>query len=245
MIRKTIPALLATLTVFVATSAHAEDGEPDDSGIKLAPSIERAAGFSVATVKPDGGSSSSASFVTIGGVLHNPMSMPRAAFDVYLPSGLGFGASLGYGTVSTNEQNSQGQNVSGGSLSAYLLSPRVSYRVPISPFFDLVPRLGVTFLGATLTDGDSQSCTVGTGGATNCSTVGGSKDSVSAVALSPEILAVIRPTLSFNFIAGLSYDQMLSASSTSTSGGSGQSTSSDVKGSYSSVSLWFGIGGYL
>ena len=70
--------------------------------------------------------------------------------------------------------------------------------------------------------------------------------------LSPELLGVIRVSTSFNIVAGLSYDHVVSAGSDTTdtygssSGGTNsQTTSHDASGTFSSISLWFGMGGYL
>lgn len=233
------------LAVAIPLSASAQDNAApadDDGGMKLALSIERLAGISYAKASPDNQGSGTATFVTLGGVLHDPLSMPRGAFDVYLPNGFGFGAALGFGSVSSSTTSSSGRTTDSGTVRAYVFAPRVQYRIPLTQLFDLVPRLGVTFMGGSVTAPDQQSC--GGGG---CATISGSKDSLSAIALSPEVLGVIRLTHSFNIIGGLGYDHVVSASATetySTGDGSG-GKSQDAKGSFSALSIWFGLGGYI
>lgn len=241
MLRKFLFVSCALGASLVTTTAFAQGTDDDDHGLKLAPSVERLAGLSHATLKPEGDTTGSGTVFSVAGVIHNPLSMPRAAFDVYLPGGFGFGAALGYGSITTSE-TSNGTTRDEGTLRAWLFSPRIEYRVSLGPYFDLIPRLGVTFLGGSETRADGRSCS---GTTLNCTTIPGDTDSVSAIAISPEAVGVLRLTTSFNLLGGLSWDQLISASSSHSSGYSGQSSSNDAKGSYSNVHLWFGMGGYL
>lgn len=247
---KLLTGLLVAASVSITSQALAQND--DDHGLELAPSIERIAGLSHATAKPDGENSAGATFFNVAGAVHDPLSMPRVGFDVFLPNGLGFGAALGFSTVSLSSQSpGSSDSRNDGSLTAYVFSPRISYRIPVSDYFDIVPRFGLTFLGGNVTDGDRQSCSF-TGTTSNCATVSGDKSSVHATALSPEVVGVIRITTSFNILAGLSYDHVVSAgtdqtdSYTNAGGSPASSTSSNsVSGTFSAIHLWFGMGGYL
>ena len=62
----------------------------------------------------------------------------------------------------------------------------------------------------------------------------------------PEVVASLRITKSFNFLAGLSYDHVISASGSNSSslGSTTSSSDADVSGRYLGAQLWLGLGGY-
>ncbi len=228
-------SLLVASSVMGATQAFAQDD--NDHGLKLSPSIERVAGLSHVTAKPDNSSSVGATFFNVAGAVHDPLSMPRIGFDVYLPNGFGFGAALGFTTIHLSSESANGNSSrDGGTLSAYLFAPRIAYRIPVNDYFDVVPRLGVSFLGGSVTESGDY----------------GDKSSVHATTISPEVVGIIRITTSFNILTGLSYDHVVSAGTentdnySSSSGSGSQTTSRDApSGTYSSIHLWFGMSGYL
>jgi hypothetical protein len=70
---------------------------------------------------------------------------------------------------------------------------------------------------------------------------------VAADGASPEVVAARRLTQSFNALGGLSFDDGLSASSSSgiNSSTASSSQSQDITGRYLGRQLWPGMGGYL
>jgi hypothetical protein len=164
--------------------------------------------------------------------------------------GLTLGGALGYGNASLSYSPDSGQS-SSISANAWLLSPRVGYLLHLGPLFDLWPRAGVTFAGASVQSADLQNCTVTivNGQQTQtCTTTPGPSDSIFLVAASVEVAGALRLTRSFNLLGGLSYDHVLSASGSETthsSSGSSQSQDLQTGGKYFGPQVWLGLGGYL
>jgi hypothetical protein len=210
--------------------AHAQD-----SPASLSLSVERIAGVSYTSIRPSsaGGSYGITTFGVAGPAI-SPVALPRIGADALLPMGLTLGGGVGYGNVSFSYSPDSGQS-SSESANAWLLSPRVGYLVHLGPLFDVWPRAGLTFAGAGIQAGDSQTTT-------------GPSDSIFLVAASVEVAAAWRVTRSFNLLGGLSYDHVVSASGSETThqaNGSSQSNNIDVGGKYFGPQVWLGLGGYL
>jgi hypothetical protein len=259
-----LAGLIVTAAVLtLAPRARAADAEaapetppPAEASASTAPArpmffslaLERAGGVAYSSLRPTSSSESyGVTTFSFAGPAANPVALPRIGFDVYLANGLTIGAALGAGIVSLSTNPDQGQS-SSQSARAYLFSPRVGYRIPLSPAFDLVPRGGFTLVGAEYTAPDNQECTFGPGGAQSCKAIPGDSTGLFAFALSLEALAAWRVTQSFNVLGGLAYDQVLSASGSSDhTDASGNKTSSDagVGGRYLGLQAWLGLGGYF
>jgi hypothetical protein len=223
----------------------------DDAPLGLSISLERAAGVAFASARPTSGSDSlSATTFGLAGPAINPIALPRAGADVILPMGMTLGGSVAYGYASLTDTPDSG---TGSTLhgAAWLISPRVGYLAHLGPFFDLWPRVGLTFAGANVKGPDSESCSgfsTPSGQFTqSCTSTPGETDSVFFTAISVELAAALRLTRSFNLLGGISYDQVISASgSTSqTSGTNTESTDLQPQGRYLGGQLWFGLGGYV
>lgn len=225
----------------------APGAEAADSPVGLSVSLERFAGIAYTSARPtDASASIGVTAYGIGGPAFSPFAFPRAGADVILPTRLTLGAALGIGGVSVTVSPDQGQSTTVNGT-AWLVSPRVGYLLRVAPFLDLWPRAGLTFIGASLSEPNTQ-------------TTSGFSDSLFAAAVSVELAAVLRVTRSFNVLAGVAYDQAFTAtgsgtststSSTFTATGSTvtstttTSSSLDVKGRYLGPQLWFGLGGYI
>jgi hypothetical protein len=210
-------------------------------------SLERVGGAAFSSLRP---SSADASYgVTsfgIAGPAANPVSLPRVGFDVILPSGLTLGAALGAGLVTVSVNPDKGDSQS-ETARAFILSPRIGYRIEVERWLDVTPRGGFTLMAAGVQTPDSQRCTF-TGTTELCQSVQGDSASLFAVALSLEVLLAARITRSFNLLGGLAYDHVVSASgSSSSTDATGGRTSTDAKaeGKYLGGQLWLGLGGYF
>ena len=200
--------------------------------------IERVGGVSWSSVsQSDADTSGSLVAFGIGSVNANPYTAPRLGVDYILPMNLTLGAGLGFERYSLSEKD-KGSSTDVGSLFIYTLTPRVGYRIAVSPMFDVTPRVGLTLAGGKASSGTSDDSA-----------------GVFALALGAEAVGALRATSSFNLLAGIGVDQTISASettttTTTTSGSAGtttttSSTSEDIKGALFSLQLWLGIGGYL
>ena len=113
----------------------------------------------------------------------------------------------------------------------------------------MIPRIGVTLAGASLTSPDGQSCAFTAGGTTSsCTTTPGDSTSLTLIAASVEVAAALRLTKTFNLLGGFAYDHVVSASGSSDSanGTGGRSTQDlSAQGKYLGAQLWFGLGGYV
>lgn len=180
----------------------------------------------------------------MGGPSVSPYSSPRLGLDYIVDGGLTIGAGLSFGRYSLSATAANTNTVVGaggttstssstttqniGSLFIYTLTPRVGYRIPVSPDFDIIPRGGVTLAGGSVSNGDNQG-----------------SEGVFALALSGEGVAAYRATKSFNLLGGVGLDYTLTASASSTNSNGSTSTSNDIKGGLFAVQLWLGIGGYI
>ena len=218
-------------------------------GTTFSLSLERVGGVAYSSLHPTSSTDSlSVTTFGIGGPSLNPVALPRVGFDVVLASGLTVGAAVGFGfvTLSDNPQSGDGQSES---LHAFLISPRIGYRIALAPWLDLTPRAGVTFASAGFASPDGRSCAFGqVSGAPACTSVKGDSASLFAVAASLEVVAALRVTRSFNILVGVAYDHVVSASGTTEASrfdGSRQSNDANVDGKYLGAQLWLGLGGYF
>ncbi|MGH7434504.1 MAG: hypothetical protein ACRENE_02435, partial [Polyangiaceae bacterium] len=126
------------------------EARADDAPLGLSISLERVAGVSFGSARLDAatGGSFGATAFTLAGAAIDPIFLPRLAGDVILPSGLTLGGALAYShaALSSNPDNPQNGQGGTGTLNGevWLLSPRLGYRLHLSPLFDLWPRAGVT-----------------------------------------------------------------------------------------------------
>jgi hypothetical protein len=221
-------------------------GEVRADPIDVSVSIERAAGVAVSNLHPNGTDSLGVTTVTLAGAAVNPIALPRLGIDVVLPSGitLGTGLAAGYANLSDNPNGGQGASDNG---TAWLVSPRIGYRLRLGSLFDLTPRVGFTFAGGSLGSSSSnESCTYSPTGVSACSTTPvTSSTSVFFGAVSADVALAMRVTSSFNLLAGLSLDDVVAASGSSSSSGQANSQGVNAGGSYVGGQLWLGLGGYL
>ena len=217
-------------------------------GMTLSLSLERVVGVAYSSARPsDASSSVSVTTVGVGGPSLNPVSIPRIGFDVILPSNLTLGAAVGFGLISiaTHPDNGDGQTAESGK--AYILSPRVGYRIEVAPWLDITPRAGVTLLGGSLTGPQRNVCS--SAPPYDCTQkVDGTTDSLFAAAASVEVVGAMRVTKSFNILAGVAYDHVFAASGSEdrpTSATDRQTSDEKVDGKYLGVQLWGGLGGYF
>lgn len=224
-------------------------GEVRADPLDLSLSIERAAGVAVSNLHPSGSDSVTVTTATLAGAAVNPIALPRLGFDVVLPSGLtlGTGLAAGYATLSQSP-NGGGQGASENGA-AWLVSPRIGYRFRLGPLFDLTPRAGFSFAGGSVgAQSTSEACTYSPAGVASCTTTPStSSASLFFGAISVDVALALRLTSSFNLLAGVSLDDVVAASGSSSSPGqvSNSSQSVNAAGSYVGGQLWLGLGGYL
>jgi hypothetical protein len=221
--------LTAVALVALAGSARAQDAATPP---KFSIALERVGGinYTKAFAKDTDDAASLTAF-GVGGPSVSPYSSPRLGLDYIVDGGLTIGAGLSFARYSLSATSANGnttttQNL--GSLFLYTLSPRVGYRIPVSPDFDIIPRGGVTLAGGSVSNGDNQG-----------------SEGVFALALSGEGVAAYRVTRSFNLLGGVGVDYTLTASASASDSNGSTTTSSDLKGGLFAVQLWLGIGGYL
>ena len=145
--------LLTSLTWTGVSSA-----EPIVQGLALG--VERAFGFSTATVSQElGGVTNTVSLTGFslgasrGTFSSSSYSTPRAAVDYILPIGLSFGAALGLATYSFDTDTGVGDTGVGttnNSATALILAPRVGYMVGFNQRFGVWPRAGFTHLSQSI-----------------------------------------------------------------------------------------------
>lgn len=206
--------------------------------------LERVAGFSALSITPEEGEGSDFTFLSLAGPVPSPIMSPRLSGDYLLPMGLTLGANIGWSRVSISDEN---EEVSG---SFFALTPRIGYRAAVAPIFDLIPRLGVTWLRGSVTGAESESCDF-VGGVESCSTFPGDEFSASATVLTLEAAGALRLTRSFNLLAGFAVEPLLSASGEAENRSAGEfgvevsRDDADYEGSATGISLWFGLSGYI
>jgi hypothetical protein len=243
--RTVIPSCIPAI---LALSLCTSEARADPLQVSVA--LERVAGVGYANARPtDASATVKLTTYGIGAVVADPLGLSRVGVDVMLPNRLTLGAAAGVGGTTLTVAPDGGQSTSVGAF-AWLISPRIGYRLPVASFFDFWPRVGVTFVGANASQGDVQSCSVtftpSGGSVQTCSSQPGASASLFAVAASADLTAVLRLTRSFNILAGGAFDYVLTATgSTTPSGTNPQSSAADVKGQYYGLELWLGVGGYL
>jgi hypothetical protein len=188
--------------------------------------IERVGGLAYAKASSN---DDSVSVFTIGvGVgTVNPYALPRVGVDYVLKSGLTLGAALGVARWSASAtSNSASSDV--GSITLYTLTPRIGYRLALTPHIDFTPRLGGQIVGGSVSNG-----------------AGSADASVFSFGIGADAPFAFRITDSFHILAGPAIDVTLTASASASNGGSGSSSSSDIDASFWSLQGWLGMGGYL
>lgn len=236
---KTFPfyAFLSLLFVAGPSLAAGED-------IQLSIGVERIGGISAATASPDESDDDvEVSILSLGGFVYNPAGAPRIGVDYVLPSGLTLGGALG---ATAGSASVDGEELGNGSF--FLLEPRIGYRIPTSEIFDIIPRGGVTLLWGSFQEDEGETCYYDPNiDDFICTSTDGDEYSGSATLLSLEVVGVLRVTTSFNLLAGISYDMLMSASGelTEDNGDDRDTDRADYEGKASSIQLWFGLGGYL
>jgi hypothetical protein len=243
---RTKVSILSSLAISLIAFAANEKAARADEPIGLSIGLERVGGLAYSNIKPSGSDTFSLTSFSIAGVSANPVALPRLGGDVILPFGLTLGGAVAFGYASLSDSPSDGSASTSIHGSAWLISPRVGYRFRPASFIDITPHLGATFADASLSEPISN-CSFDSSGNSTC-TNGSASTSVFLVAISAEVVAALRMTKTFNLLAGVSYDHVISASgSNSASDGSGNSASSsaDVSGRYLGAQLWFGLGGYV
>ncbi len=218
-----LAALVGGGLVLSALPARADDG-PAPIGLSVA--VERVAGVSYGSARLDAvnGGSFGATAFTLAGAAIDPIDLPRVSGDAILPSGLTLGGGLGYShaELSIKPDSGTSSTLDG---EVWLLSPRVGYRIRMSPLIDLWPRGGLTFARAGFTDGNNNSY------------------SLFYTTISLDMAAALRLTESFNVLGGLAYDHVIAASGSETE--SSQAADLKAGGQLFGISLWFGLGGYV
>jgi hypothetical protein len=214
----------------------------------VALSVERIGGLTYSSYGPhalDG--TITLSTFGVGGVNLNPTAIPRIGIDVLLPSRLTVGGALGanFATLGVNPNSGQSETAS---ATTYVIAPRIGYRLSLGPKLDFLPRAGVSLVGGSVSTNaiTSQTCVsdVNTGVNQCMSTQGTNSANLFAFAISVDAAFALRLTDSFNLLGGLAYDQVVSASASSTDT-SGSATHADTGGTYFGLQLWLGVGGYL
>lgn len=248
--RVALSIVLASLSL-AATAAAQEPAppvaQPTAPRAHVALSLERAGGISYSSLRPtDAAGSASITSFGLGGPAVSPLALPRVGIDVLLPGGLTLGAGAAFGAVSYGSDPDRGES-SSVSGRGYLLAPRVGYRVGVAPWLDVTPRAGVSILGGSITGPEGRSCVYAADGSSSCTSTPGETLSLFAVAASAELVAAFRVTRSFNVLAGLAYDHVVAASSSSkrTRGSVSTARDEEVEGRYLGGQLWLGLGGYF
>jgi hypothetical protein len=247
------------IALSLATSARVEAqaaSEPVASAPRFSLSLERFASLNAIFVSVDDGEDEfklRSKGITAGGPIANPLGASRLAVDFLTRSGftLGAGLAFGFGDLDSDEAD---QETDEGGYSLIMVAPRVGYRIALADWLDLTPRAGMTLGWARITANEYESCDYEYDEygyeeiETNC--VNGA-DSVSmfATVANLELAAAFRLTDSFNILAGLSYDLLVSAKVTEEDAYSEDSEDSEEEsfkdGHVSSLQLWLGVGGYL
>lgn len=240
--------ILSSLAMsFVAFAANEKVARADEP-IGFSLGLERVGGLAYSNIKPSGSDTLSLTSFSIAGVSANPVALPRVGADVILPFGLTLGGAVAFGYASLSDSPSNGGDSTAIHGSAWLISPRVGYRLRPTSFLDITPHLGATFADASISEPTTSCSFDATTGEQGACTTGSNSTSIFLVALSVEVVAALRMTKSFNLLVGASYDHVISASgSNSASDGNGNSASSDanVNGRYLGAQLWLGLGGYV
>jgi len=213
--------------------------------VQVSLAVERIGGVSAVTVSPDDADDDlKLNIIGLGGPLQNPAAAPRIGADYVIEAGLTLGGAVG-GMSGAAEVD--GDKL--GSASFFLLQPRIGYRIAADDIFDITPRIGATMLWGSFQTGEGERCSYNYDtGNYDCQTVDGDDLSGSATMLSLEVVGALRATDSFNLLAGLAYDHLVSASGEIEQhefDGGTDTESDDYDGGASSLQLWFGLGGYL
>ena len=163
------------------------------------------------------------------------------------------GAGLSFGFFSAGAEIDSSDEELGLSGSFVLFSPRVGYRVSTSENFDVIPRGGITIIsgGGTAsevncfipTTYDPDTGALIDSGPTECREDENELDfSVTAATL--EVAGAYRFTDSLKLMLGASADVVVSADA-SVEDDDGDKDEEDLDGSWNTLQLWIGLGGYF
>ena len=214
-----------------ALLAHTSAARAD---LGLSISLERAAGLAYANARPTNSSDSfGITSFSLAGPALNPVAAPRIGVDVILPMGLTLGGAVAYDYIALSDNPDQG-NSSTETGHAWLLSPRVGYRISVAEILDITPRAGITLANASLTSPDTINGP-------------GQSESLFMGALSLDVPVALRLTRTFNLLGGVAYDHVFTASGSNEFGPANARQSQDLQasGRYLGFQLWFGLGGYV
>ena len=222
--------VVGVASAFWAKGVLAQEPEEEPKGREPAMSlaVERLGGLSYGNLSASGQDGSlSVTMLNLGAVNANPFAMPKLAFDVGARNGGWVGISAGFATGKPTVKNGNRSETPGG-VTVYSVTPRLGYRIPLHPFFDLTPRVGLTLAGVQ-------------------GWVNDEKDELSVFtgSLSAELVGALRISPHANGLVGLAYDQTVVGSASTTSKRSSGTSTDEAKGGLMTVQLWLGLGVYL
>ncbi|MEZ4370622.1 MAG: outer membrane beta-barrel protein [Polyangiaceae bacterium] len=214
---------LAGLVSFNAAAAD-ELGEPG----QIALGAERVFGLNFFSHKLElDGNESTTSGTSIGLIFNDaatPYTVPRVALDYMVADGVSIGGSLGYVSQSseTETKTSAGSNTQdNGSVSSFVIAPRVGYVIPVADGADFWVRGGITYYSRTVSPDQGDD----------------SKDS--GLGLGLEGMFVLSPIPGFGFSIGPTVDFGLSG--TQDPGGGAQ----ELDSKYTNFGLNAGVVGWF
>jgi hypothetical protein len=198
--------------VLQAGRAQAQTAGPPvlgDAG-HLAISGERLFGYAHTSETQKGGTLDSTFTSNTVSILGNPtggiagvFSFPRVGFDYFAARGFTVGASLSYFHISDNV-NLSGSTVgaSDGTISGFVLAPRLGFAARLSPTVSIWPRAGITYAHFSSDNGSSSV----TGGRSTMSShfVDLTIEAPLAIDLVPRVVLLIGPTLDLGLSGGTS-----------------------------------------
>ena len=246
-----VPVLCAGFLLYATGNARAADSRAG----RLSISFERVLGYSSNGLEfGDTDAEISVTGLVAGGSNEaSPISAPRLAGDLWLANGLTLGLAVGYGK--TTEERRDFPNTEFTSsfdkleivATNYLFQPRIGYRIATADKYDLVPRLGLGFVGASREGKQKAS--------DDDDFAFDDKLDGTATVVTLEAILHWHATDSFDFVAGVSYDRVLSADGEISrelkweddehERDESDGALDDADGSLSAISVWFGIGGSL
>jgi len=196
---------LVAASVLVSGSALADPGEQG----QFALGAERLMGFSHSRHSSEDDFGKQTTTYNNLTLLANPMagiftaySIPRVGFDYFPTQGFSVGGAISYTRVgiSSELEPSTGESTdSGGTLSLFMISPRVGYAAMFNESVGIWPRAGITYLSTSTSDDDDSSESEG-----------------SALALSVEAPLLFMPVDNVAITFGPTIDYGLSTSGEST-----------------------------
>lgn len=155
-----VPACMAGLLVARVAGAQTQTGMHESGGFIL--SAERLFGLSFWSIKTEvpataltpGGSTTDSgtnatfafgSSLTLSSASVLPYTTPRLAFDFLPIESLTLGGSIGYASSTGQREDAQGASRDTSTLTAFAITPRVGYVLPLADWVYFWPRLGFTY----------------------------------------------------------------------------------------------------